>query len=39
MQWTALILASGSILLGFLAPLILPLLNIGDAFVAVEVGP
>ena len=36
MQWIALILASASILLGFLAPQILPLFNIGDALTVVE---
>lgn len=32
MEWTALLLASGAILLGFLAPLIFPLLDIGSPF-------
>ena len=32
MEWAALLLASGAILLGFLAPLILPLLAIGTPF-------
>ena len=39
MEWAALLLAFGAILLGFLAPLVLSLLGIGDPFGASEVRP
>jgi len=39
MEWAALLLAMGAILLGFLASPVLALLGIGDPFVASGVGP
>jgi multicomponent Na+:H+ antiporter subunit D len=39
MEWAALSLAIGAILLGFLAPLVLPLVGIGDPFGTLEVKP
>ena len=39
MEWAALLLATGAILLGFLAAPVLALLGIGDPFGAGEVGP
>jgi len=33
MEWVALLLACAAILIGFLAPILLPLINIGDPFV------
>jgi len=39
MEWAALLLAFGAVLLGFLAPLALPLIGIGDAFGANEARP
>ncbi len=39
MEWAALLLACGAILLGFLAPFILPLMDIGDPFSASGVQP
>lgn len=39
MQWAALILAIGAVLLGFLATPLLALLDIGDVFVLTEVRP
>jgi hypothetical protein len=37
MEWTALLLALGTILLGFLAPSVLSLVSIGDPFHIMEV--
>ncbi len=39
MEWAALLLAFTAIMLGFLAPLVLPLLNIGQPFATIGVGP
>ena len=39
MEWTALLLAFGAILLGFLAPSVLSLVGIGDPFGVMEVRP